>query len=83
MRFRFLLVFFVLGWLGISALARELAGERRVFAVSVLDRDGNPVHGLTAENFRGKGARIVSGVEKRNAGNGRWEKSNRAPANVL
>ncbi len=27
--------------------------ERRTFAVSVLDKDGNAVHGLTAANFRG------------------------------
>src|SRR5712691_3586612 len=32
----------------------EESGQRRVVAVSVIDRDGNPVSDLTAANFRGK-----------------------------
>lgn len=37
----------------VSAQTPTPQPERRTFAVSVLDKDGNAVHGLTAANFRG------------------------------
>ena len=41
--------------LSLAALAQAPAPqpERRTFAVSVLDKDGKAIHGLTAANFRG------------------------------
>jgi hypothetical protein len=49
------------------AWAQAPAPERRTLAVSVLDKDGKAVHGLTAENFRGEcrgqPVRILSAAE--------------------
>jgi len=52
---------------GLPLHAQTSAPERRTIAVSVLDKDGKAVHGLTAENFRGEfrgqPVRILSAAE--------------------
>ncbi len=65
---RFLVVLIaVSASLPLSAQAPAPAPERRTIAVSVLDKDGKAVHGLTAENFRGEfrgqPVRILSATE--------------------
>lgn len=52
---------------GLALHAQAPAPERRTLAVSVLDKEGKAVHGLTAENFRGtfrgQPVRILSATE--------------------
>ncbi len=68
MRCWFLVVLLAVGVsMPLSAQAPASQPERRTFAVSVLDKDGNAVHGLTAANFRGtyrgQPVRILSATE--------------------
>lgn len=52
---------------GLPLHAQTAQPERRTIAVSVLDKGGKAVHGLTAENFRGEfrgqAVRILSATE--------------------